>query len=112
MKRDQVMAFLRREGWLLAALAVCAALCLLSGLAGGNATLPEEQRISRVLSAMEGAGAVEVAVYYAEAVPCGALVVADGASSMTVRLRLTEAVSALLGLAEDRIAVYPREGDS
>ena len=101
--------YLKKDGWLLVALAACVLLCLLLG-STGNASPSEESRISRVLSAMEGAGDVQVAICYEESLPCGAVVVAQGASSITVQLRLTEAVSSLLGLAPSRIAVYPSEG--
>lgn len=105
MKRFQ--AYLRRDGWLLLAMLVCAALCLLTG---SSAPDSEEARISRVLSAMEGAGAVEVALHYDDSLPCGAVIIAEGADSIAVRLQLSSAVSALLGLEENRIAVYCREG--
>ena len=101
---------LRRDGWLLAAIVACAALCLIAGVSQQPSS-SEEGRISRVLSAMAGAGRTEVAVYYDDsAVPCGAIVIAEGADSITVRLRLNEAVSTLLGLDPSAVAVYPLEG--
>lgn len=106
MNIDRIRDYLRRDGWLLGALLACAALCLLLGSSTGTPT--EEARISRVLSAMEGAGQVELAVYYAESVPCGAVVIAEGADSIAVQLRLTSAVSTLLGLDSSSVAVYPR----
>lgn len=109
MNTARLREYLKKDGWLLAALALCVLLCLLLG-AAGSAEHSEENRISRVLSAMEGAGNVEVAVYYEDALPCGAVVVAEGASSVTVQLRLSDALSALLGLDPSRIAVYPHEG--
>ncbi|MBQ7850378.1 MAG: hypothetical protein IJ343_11690 [Clostridia bacterium] len=109
MKLQNIIGYLKRDGWLIAAICLCAAMCLLLGGAGEESPSQESQ-ISRVLSAMSGAGEVDVAVYSQDAIPCGALVIADGASDMTVRLRLTSAVAALLGLAPERIAVYPRNG--
>lgn len=109
MNTARLREYLRKDGWLLAALGLCVVLCLALGTSGG-ASDSEESRISRVLSAMEGAGTVEVAVYYEDALPCGAVVVAEGASSIAVQLRLTNAVSTLLGLDPTRVAVYPREG--
>ncbi len=102
-------AYLKKDGWILAAMVFCLALCLLLGAREESASA-EESRISRVLSAIDGAGSVEVAVYYEENVPCGAVVVADGAGDVAVQLRLTSAVTTLLGINQERVAVYQREG--
>lgn len=105
--------YLRRDGWLVAALALVVALCLMLGSAesGKSAQTSDEARLSRVLSAMAGAGKVDVAVYYDDTVPCGAVVVADGAGDAAVRIRLSGAVTTLLGLDASRVAVYEREGE-
>lgn len=102
-------AYLKKNGWILAAVLLCVGLCLLLGAQEGAAT-DAESRISRVLSAIEGAGRVEVAVYYEESVPCGAVVVAQGASDIAVQLRLVSAVSTLLGIDQGRVAIYERKG--
>lgn len=102
-------AYLKKNGWILAAVLLCVGLCLLLGAQEGAAT-DVESRISRVLSAIEGAGRVEVAVYYEESVPCGAVVVAQGASDIAVQLRLVSAVSTLLGIDQGRVAIYERKG--
>ncbi len=103
---------LRRNGWLLGALAVCIAACLLLGVSQDTAN-DSEARISRVLSSLAGAGHTEVALYYdQQAVPCGALVLAEGAGDIAVRLQLTNAVSTLLGLDPQAVAVYPLQGGS
>lgn len=102
-------AYLKKNGWILAAVLLCVGFCLLLGTQEGSAT-DAENRISRVLSAIEGAGRVEVAVYYEESVPCGAVVVAQGASDIAVQLRLISAVSTLLGIDQGRVAIYEREG--
>ena len=104
--------YLRKDGWLVAALLLVVALCLAMGASERRAVVQtaDEARLSRVLSAMSGAGTVEVAVYYDDAVPCGAVIVADGASDAAVRIRLTGAVTTLLGLYASRVAVYEREG--
>ena len=107
MKR--LAAYLKRDGWILAAMIFCLALCLLLGAREEGAST-EEIRISRVLSAIDGAGQVEVAVYYEESLPCGAVVVADGAGDIAVQLRLISAVTTLLGIDQGRVAVYEREG--
>lgn len=107
-----LQGYLQKDGWLLAALALVVVLCLALGTAdhGTAARTDEEARLSRVLSAMAGAGTVDVAVYYDDAVPCGAVIVADGAGDAAVRIRLASAVTTLLGLDLNRVAVYEREG--
>ena len=109
----KIREYLRRDGWLAAALVLVVALCLLLGSSeSGNAgQTSDEARISQVLSAMAGAGRVDVAIYYDNAVPCGAVVVADGAGDAAVRIRLSGAVTTLLGLDVSRVAVYEREGE-
>lgn len=104
--------YLHKDGWLLGALAAVVALCLMLGAAESNkvAQTSDEARLSRVLSAMAGAGTVDVAVYYDDTIPCGAVVVADGAGDAAVRIRLAGAVTTLLGLDAGRVAVYEREG--
>lgn len=79
----------------------------------------EEQRIARVLSTMEGAGEVKVALYYSRETgtfsgeessrPIGAVVVSQGAGSMEVRLNLIRAVRTLLGLEENAVDVFVME---
>lgn len=104
--------YLRKDGWLVAALLLVVALCLALG-ASENGKAPQtadEARVSRVLSAMAGAGTVDVAIYYDDSAPCGAVIVADGAGDAAVRIRLTGAVTTLLGLDASRVAVYEREG--
>lgn len=105
----RLAAYLKKDGWVLAALVLCAALCMLLG-AQGESAATEEGRISRVLSAIEGAGAVEVAVHYEESIPCSAVVVAQGAGDVAVQLRLASAVTTLLGIDPSRVAIYEREG--
>lgn len=105
---NKLSLWLKKDGWLLAALCFCALLCLLLG-AQGEAATTEENRISQVLSAIQGAGDVEVAVYYEESVPCGAVIVAQGAKDVAVQLRLASAVTTLLGIDQSRVAIYPKE---
>ena len=106
---NKLSLWLKKDGWLLAALAFCTVLCLLLGAQSETAST-EESRISRVLSAIDGAGTVEVAVYYEDTLPCSAVVVADGAGDVAVQLRLISAVTTLLGIQQDRVAIYEREG--
>ena len=106
---NRLQAYLKKDGWIIAALLFCVALCLMLGTSTDDSS-SEESRISRVLSAIEGAGTVEVAVYYEDAVPCGAVVVADGAGDIAVQLRLLSAVTTLLGINQNRVSIYEREG--
>lgn len=111
MNLTKLKEYFRRDGWLLAALALCVVICLLMGSSGNIEANDTQAQLCRVLSAMEGAGNVEVALYYgADSAPCGALVVADGATAVAVQLRLTNAVATLLSLDPDSVAVYPRQG--
>lgn len=110
MSMQRIRDHLRRNGWLLTALAICVAGCLLAGALSGGSD-PQNEQLSRVLSAMAGAGEVEVAIHYdAQSLPCGAVVLAQGASFIAVRLQLTDAVSTLLGLDPSAVAVYPLKG--
>lgn len=102
-------AYLKKDGWILAAMLFCVALCLLLDTQGSTDSTGEG-RIRQVLSAIDGAGAVDVAVYYEDSIPCGAVVVADGAGDVAVQLRLISAVTKLLGIDQGRVAVYEREG--
>ncbi len=104
--------------FLLAAVLLAGLLCcfLLNGRSAGGSGTGEEKRIAQVLSAISGAGKVEVAVYYsgaeglsASGAPVGAVVVAEGADSMEVRLNLIRAVRTLLGLPEAAVDVFSME---
>ena len=78
-----------------------------------------EKRIAQVLSAMEGCGQVEISIYYGaekvdlwggkaeNTVPVGAVVVAEGANKVEVRLMLMRAVQTLLGLDQQSVQVFP-----
>lgn len=101
-------------------------LLLAAGMRGGTeASL--ETRIARTLSAMDGAGEVSVVIRMregtgggsgsllaaggeAEAVPCGAVAVAEGADDPLVRMELTQALCALLGLQASAVSVVSASG--
>lgn len=103
--------------WFLCALVLFAAALLgAGGQSGAGST--QEKRIAEVLSAIEGAGKVEVALFYAQtdaafgassSAPTGAVVVAQGAQDMGVRLQLIRAVRTLLGLSENAVDVFVME---
>ena len=101
-------------------------LLLAAGMRGGTDT-SLETRIARTLSAMEGAGEVSVVIRTregtgggssamlasggkAEAVPCGAVAVAQGADDPLVRMQLTQALCALLGLQASAVSVVSASG--
>lgn len=109
-------------------LAVLALTLLLFGMlssAGntGDAASALEARISKALSAMEGAGEVQVVIMtreedmpsgvsvfatqtqQKEMVPCGAVAVAQGADDPLVRMELTQALCALLNLPASSVSV-------
>lgn len=105
-------------------LALCAALALLLLSSGGETSAADrqEKRIAQVLSAMSGAGKVEVALFYGqetsglmgtqtEGRPTGAVVVAQGGGDMNVRLCLIRAVRTLLGLPENAVDVFEMKED-
>ena len=98
-------------------LALAALIALASGMSGreGNAS-SLERRASQALSAVEGAGEVHVVIklrensggYAAqgkEAIPVGALAVAQGADDPLVHLALEEALCALLGLPPSCVSI-------
>ncbi len=107
-----------------AALLLAAALLLIA-LGGrltdqGGAADDLESRVERTLSAMEGAGRVQVVIMTraqqtepgtwvktdnAVEIPCGAVAVAEGAGDPLVRIELEQALCALLGLPASAVSV-------
>ena len=100
-------------------LAAALLLCWLAAASQRTGALPLETRLARTLSCMEGAGRVEVTIRtrevassggvfgtsVSESVPCGAVVVAQGAQDPLVELELRQAVCALLGLPASSVSV-------
>ena len=81
----------------------------------------EEQRIARLLSAIENAGECRVVIFYAEEAmaygtsaktPCGAVIVAQGARDLTVQWRLMLSAQTLLNLPPESVQVFPMEADT
>lgn len=96
-------------------LAVTAVLAAAAGTDASGMTA-EERRIASVLSAIHGAGKVEAALFYAASgglsqaeTPVGAVIVAQGAGDMAVRLNLIRAVRTLLSLPEAAVDVFIME---
>ena len=86
----------------------------------------EEERLSAILSEINGAGSVSVMISYESSEkeqnsigrsltesqtlpkPRGVIVVADGAASSSVRNNLKEAAVAITGVGANRVCVYSR----
>jgi|GEM_PF-944161 len=111
--REQLRQLIKKNWWLLSILAAGLILLLPSSDRGGtrNGTAEftsEEQRLSQVLSKIEGVG--EVYVLLAEKPGreegySGAVVVCRGAAVPQVRLRVVETVSVFTALGSNRIVV-------
>ena len=100
-------------------LAAALLLCWLAAASQRMRASPLETRLARTLSCMEGAGRVEVTIRTrevapssgafgastSESVPCGAVVVAQGAQDPLVKMELRQAVCALLGLPASSVSV-------
>lgn len=100
-------------------LAAALLLCWLAAASQRTGASPLEERLARTLSCMEGAGWVEVTIRtrevasssgalgasVSESVPCGAVVVAQGAQDPLVKMELRQAVCALLGLPASSVSV-------
>ena len=100
-------------------LAAALLLCWLAAASQRTGASPLETRLARTLSCMEGAGRVEVTIRtrevassggvfgtsVRESVPCGAVVVAQGAQDPLVKMELRQAVCALLGLPASSVRV-------
>ena len=105
--------------WLLLIAACAAALVLLPASSQSKAGMTEEeQRFSATLSRIAGAGEVRISIAYAQTAssfgsasrqPTGAVIVAQGAGSVAVRLELLRAAEALLGLDAQEVEVFAME---
>ena len=105
--------------WLLALVCCATALLLFPPGGTGKAGMTEEeQRVSATLSKIAGAGDVRVSIYYAQEAsafgnssrtPVGAVIVAQGAGDIAVRLNLLRAAETLLGLDANRVDVFLME---
>ena len=104
--------------WLLL-IAACAAALLLPAASQDKAAMTEEeQRYNATLSRIAGAGEVRLSIFYAQSPssfgsgsrqPAGAVIVAQGAGDVAVRLNLTRAAEALLGLDPGAVEVFEME---
>ncbi len=69
----------------------------------------EEQRLSAVLSSIDGAGTVEAMITSRDGDIVGVIVIAEGAESITVRLKLLDAAACALGVSKQIVNVYSRK---
>ena len=69
----------------------------------------DEQRLSAILSNIDGAGKVEAMITKQGDTVMGVLVIADGASDILVRVRLIEAAATALGVEKKVVNVYSRK---
>ena len=105
--------------WLLALLCCAVALMLFpAGKTSPAGMTEEEQRVSATLSKIAGAGETRVSIYYAQEAsafgggsrtPVGAVIVAQGAGDVAVRLNLLRAAETLLGLNANQVDVFLME---
>ena len=106
----------RMTGMWLAGVFALLALMLALLPEGTQTASQQEKRIAEVLGAIEGAGRVEIVLFdaspkaYGEnGSPTGAVVVAEGADDLAVRLQLIRAVRTLLSLPENAVDVFAME---
>ena len=109
-KCKQALRSARGLEWLMA-LAVLAALAR-ALLRPENASTDLETRLSKILSAVEGAGKVQVWVTERDGAVVGALVVAQGADRLQVSFALRDAVGTLLNLDASQIEIIKMKGES
>ena len=97
--------------FLVIALLIALVLMLSSfGRESGGEPTELEARMERVLSKIDGAGEVNVLLTEKDGKTQGALIVAEGAGDLSVRLAVRQAVSTLLGIENERIDVRKMEG--
>ena len=109
-------------------IAILVVSCLLpDGKDGGGAAqyAGEEERLSEILSEIEGAGRISVMITYESAAERsfsasardaypkvrGVIVVADGAADPVVRQELAAAAIAVTGAGANRVCIYKRGSD-
>lgn len=118
----EVWRRIRQDGGLLVMIALAVGVCLLlpqEQATQTGASSQEESRLAAVLSAMEGVGRAEVVIRWDETsatmaqagskTALGAVVVAQGAEDIGVKLKLIRAVTTLLQLQPDAVEVFAME---
>jgi len=117
MPLNTKMLFFKDKRWLLLLLAALLALLFLPSENSGMTQ--EEKRISQALSKVEGAGKVQVTIYYSgeagafggEKKCIGAVAVCEGAGDMSVRISVMQALETLLGLEAKDVLVLKMKGE-
>lgn len=66
----------------------------------------DEVRLAEILSAIDGAGEVNVMITHTDGNISGVLVVASGAKDLSIRLKLLEATKVALNVNADIVSVY------
>lgn len=104
---------MKKDGWLILALGAAVMLCLLWPVDQPSGALTDDEaRLAAILSAMDGVGRAQAAVFLDKNdAPAGVVVVADGAEDVGVQLRIARAVMTLLHVDPDQIMICPsKEG--
>lgn len=120
MKTDKkfelaVYAVLILIGVLIFAFSSCDGSGLISGTGGAAENRASSQdevesRLADILSSMEGAGAVKVMIVREEGGEIrGAIVTAEGAADIAVRIRLQNAVKTVLGIELNQVEIFEME---
>ena len=68
-----------------------------------------EERLSQILSRIDGVGNASVMVSEEEGKAVSAVIVFRGADSILTRIRVIDAASGALGIERDKVLVYPAE---
>ena len=65
-----------------------------------------EARVSRLISQIDGVGGAELVICETETGVQSVVVVCEGAENFTVLMNVREAVSAALGIGEEKVKIY------
>ncbi|MBO4380755.1 MAG: hypothetical protein J5815_01215 [Clostridia bacterium] len=79
-----------------------------SSTVGASVMTEEETRLSSVLAEIDGAGDVSAMITKNNGETVGVIVIAEGASDITVRLRLLDATATALGVDKQIVSVYSK----
>ncbi len=69
----------------------------------------QEERLSRILSKIDGVKDVSVMIGEEDGVAVSAVIVFEGADSILTRMRVLDAASGALGIHKEQIRIYPAE---
>lgn len=77
--------------------------------ASGYAPTEQEQRLSTILSRIDGVSDATVMIGEEEGIAVSAVIVFSGDDSILTRIRVVDAASGALGIKKENIRVYPAE---